>query len=179
MGALPTYNESELVALLKAGSKAGFDYLYEHYSGAIYTVILSIVTDTEYANDVLQVTFVKIWKQASTYDEKKGRLYTWMIQIARNSALDVMRTKKYQLAKQNRELPADVYERGVAGINPDSIGLRGIVGKMKEEHKELIELSYFKGFTQEEIAEALQIPLGTVKTRLRAALVQLRKIYTT
>jgi RNA polymerase sigma factor (sigma-70 family) len=171
------YSENELVDLLKSGSKQAFDYLYEKYSGAIYSVILSIVADQEYANDVLQETFVKIWKQSASYDANKGRLYTWMIQIARNSALDLVRTKKFQVSKQNRELPEAVYEQGVAGINPDSIGLRSVVGKMKQEHRELIELSYFQGFTQEEISEKLNLPLGTVKTRLRAALIQLRKMY--
>ena len=171
------YSENELVDLLKSGSKQAFDYLYDKYSGAIYSVILSIVSDQEYANDVLQETFVKIWKQSASYDANKGRLYTWMIQIARNSALDLVRTKKFQVSKQNRELPEAVYEQGVSGINPDSIGLRNVVGKMKQEHRELIELSYFQGFTQEEISEKLNLPLGTVKTRLRAALIQLRKMY--
>ncbi|MCU0388104.1 MAG: RNA polymerase sigma factor [Chitinophagaceae bacterium] len=174
---VPAFAENELVDLLKTGGKQGFDYLYEHYSGALYSVILSIVSDREYANDVLQETFVKIWKQASTYDAGKGRLYTWMIQIARNSALDLVRTKKYMMSKQNRELSEAVYDQEVSGLNPDSIGLRSVVGKMKQEHKELIELSYFQGFTQEEISDKLNLPLGTVKTRLRAALIQLRKMY--
>lgn len=177
MGVTASYNEKELVALLKANSKAGFDYLYDNYGGALYAVILAIVKDADFANDVLQETFVKVWRQAASYDAEKGRLYTWMLQIARNSALDLVKTKKYKAAQQNQELPDAVYAMGATGINPDSIGLRGIVNGMKQEHKELIELAYFKGFTQEEMAEALQLPLGTVKTRLRAALVQLRKIY--
>lgn len=172
-----TYSENELVTLLQSGSKAAFDYLYDNYSGALYTVILSIVSDADFANDVLQETFVKIWRQAATYDAQKGRLYTWMLQIARNSALDLVKTKKYKASQQNQELPEAVYEIGTAGINPDSIGLRGIVAAMKKEHRELIELAYFKGMTQEEMAESLHLPLGTVKTRLRAALVQLRKIF--
>jgi RNA polymerase sigma-70 factor (ECF subfamily) len=172
-----TYSENELVPLLQSGSKAAFDYLYDNYSGALYTVILSIVSDADFANDVLQETFVKIWRQAATYDPLKGRLYTWMLQIARNSALDWVKTKKYKASQQNQELSEAVYEISKAGINPDSIGLRGIVAAMKKEHRELIELAYFKGLTQEEMAESLHLPLGTVKTRLRAALVQLRKIF--
>lgn len=177
MGVSAAYAESELVALLKSGSKASFDYLYENYSGALYSVILAIVSDAECANDVLQVTFVKIWKQMASYDESRGRLYTWMLQIARNSALDLVRTQKFQANRQNRELTEAVYEKGGDAIHPDSLGLRDMVRKLKKEQSELIELAYFNGLTQEEMAEALQIPLGTVKTRLRAALVQLRKIY--
>jgi RNA polymerase sigma-70 factor (ECF subfamily) len=171
------FTEQELIALLRGRSRDGFNYLYENYSGAIYAVILAIVTDRDHAADILQETFVKIWKQIDTYNESKGRLYTWMVQIARNSALDLARSKKFQVSQQNQELPEAVYEKGSNDFNPDKIGVRKIVGQMKQEHRELIELSYFQGFTQDEMAEMLHLPLGTVKTRMRSALIQLRKMY--
>ncbi len=171
------YQEPELLDLLRQRSREGFNYLYDNYSGAIYSVILNIIPDQEQASDTLQEVFLKIWKQLDSYDEQKGRLYTWMVQIARNSSIDVVRSKKYQIQKQNRELPEAVYETGVSDFNPDHIGIRKAVHQLKQEHKELVELSYFKGYTQEEMADILQIPLGTVKTRMRSAMIQLRKIF--
>jgi len=171
------YQEHELLALVRQRTREGFNYLYENYSGAIYSVILTIVSDPEQASDTLQEVFVKIWKQIETYDEQKGRLYTWMVQIARNSSIDVVRSKKYQAHQQNREITESVYKVGDNDFNPDNIGIRKAVHQLKKEHKELVDLSYFQGYTQEEMSEMLKIPLGTVKTRMRSAMMQLRKIF--
>ncbi len=129
------------------------------------------------ANDVLQEVFIKIWKQIESYDKTKGRLFTWMLNIARNSGIDMVRSKNYQKAKQNHELTENVYEAGGSiENNTDTIGLRKLVYTLKEDYRVLVELSYFEGYTQDEIAKMLSIPLGTVKTRLRAALIQLKKV---
>jgi len=174
--AVTKYSETELVMLLKQRQQTAFSYLYENYSGALYGIILNIISDNELANDVLQEVFVKVWRQISTYDETKGRLYTWMLNIARNASIDTLRSKGFQNNKQNRELTENVYESaGSTQMQVDKIGLRKIVHQLKEEHKVLIELSYFQGFTQEEISKMLDLPLGTVKTRLRTALIQLRQ----
>jgi len=171
------YTETELVALLKQRQQNAFGYLYDHYSGALYNVILAIVSDRELASDVLQEVFIKKWKQAESYDATKGRLFTWMMNIARNASIDLLRSKSYQNSRQNRELSETVYDSaGVTATNIDLIGLRKLVHSMKEEYKVLVELSYFKGFTQDEISKMLDIPLGTVKTRLRGALLQLREL---
>ncbi len=143
--------------------------------GAIYSIILSVVADKELANDVLQEVFIKIWRQSESYDASKGRLFTWMMNIARNASIDMLRSKGYQKTQQNRELTETVYEKGGSiAINIDQIGLRKLVHSLKEEYKVLVELSYFQGFTQDEISKMLNMPLGTVKTRLRSALLQLR-----
>jgi RNA polymerase sigma-70 factor (ECF subfamily) len=170
-----TYTEHELVDLLRQKSQEGFSYLYDNYSGALYAVILSIVTEKEQATEILQDVFLKIWKQIPTYNEQKGRLYTWMMQITRNTAIDHLRSRDHKDQQKNRELTDSVFERGGSDFNPDKIGLRQIVQKLKEEYRELVELSYFHGLTQEEIAKSLDMPLGTVKTRLRSALIQLRE----
>ncbi len=163
--------------LLKQRQQNGFGYLYDNYSGALFSVISAIVPDKDLAADVLQEVFVKIWKQIESYDNLKGRLFTWMMNIARNSSIDVLRSKNYQNSKQNRELTENVDDAGgVVNTNIEKIGLRKIVTQLKQEYKILVELSYFEGFTQEEISTLLNIPLGTVKTRLRAALIQLREI---
>ncbi|MFZ6025906.1 MAG: RNA polymerase sigma factor [Bacteroidota bacterium] len=171
------YSESELVRLLQQRSAQVFNYLYDNYSGALLSIIHNIVRDEELANDVLQEVFVKIWRQVESYDSSKGRLFTWMLNIARNASIDTVRSKSYQNNQKNRELSENVYEAaGVFQMQVDQIGLRKLVHQLKEEHRVLIDLSYFQGFTQDEISKMMDIPLGTVKTRLRTALIQLRGI---
>lgn len=171
------YTEQELVALLKERRQPAFSYLYDNYSGALFSVIHAIIPDRDMAGDVLQEVFVKIWKQTESYDATKGRLFTWMMNIARNASIDLLRSKNYQNSTQNRELTESVYEQvGSTITNIDRIGLRKLVHTLKDEQKLLVELSYFEGYTQDEISKMLNIPLGTVKTRLRAALLQLREM---
>ena len=169
------YIETELVQLLKQRTHAAFSYLYDHYAGALYNVVLSIIHDKELANDVLQEVFIKIWKQIDQYDAERGRLYTWMVNITRNACIDTLRSKGYNTQKQNREITENVYETaGNITIETDKIGLRKIVNNLKDDYKVLIELAYFQGYTQDEISKLLSIPLGTVKTRMRSALIQLK-----
>ena len=87
------YTEAELIALLKSRQQPAFGYLYDNYSAALYAVVLAIVPDKEIANDVLQEAFIKIWRQIDSYDAAKGRLFTWMIHIARNASIDMVRSK--------------------------------------------------------------------------------------
>jgi RNA polymerase sigma-70 factor (ECF subfamily) len=133
--------------------------------------------DGELANDVLQEVFVNIWRKIDQYDTGKGRLFTWMLNIARNAAIDTLRSKGYQNSRKNQSIPDNVDTVQAGGISlpgVDTIGLRKVLEKLKDEQRVLIELAYFKGYTHEEIAEMEKIPLGTVKTRIRNALIQLR-----
>lgn len=170
-----TYEEHELVASLRQKSDEAFSYLYEHYSGALYGVIKQIVGDVELGNDVLQEAFVNIWRRIDTYDETKGRLFTWMLNIARNAAIDKTRSKGFQQSQRQIPLDGEVIQPSVKpGI--DDYGLKKLILKLKDEQRLLIDLSYFQGYTHEQIATALHIPLGTVKTRIRSALTQLRAL---
>jgi RNA polymerase sigma factor (sigma-70 family) len=100
-----------------------------------------------------------------------------MLNIARNTAIDTVRSKGFQNSQKNRELTESVYVSvGTSEIQTDQIGLKKLVYQLKEDHRVLIDLSYFQGFTQDEISKMMNIPLGTVKTRLRTALIQLRTI---
>ena len=173
-----TYSEAELVALLRQRNNLAFTYLYDNYSNALYGIINQIVSDKESANDVLQEVFINIWRKIETYDISKGRLFTWMLNIARNASIDKTRSKSFQNDLKNQALPEDVSMLANQSVRiiTDDIGLKKVVGKLKEEHRELIDLSYYKGFTHEEIAKGLNIPLGTVKTRIRSALIQLRSM---
>jgi len=179
LGKPVAYTERELVLALKERNDQAFSFLYDHYAGALYSIIKQIVPDNpELANDVLQEVFINIWRKIDSYDQSKGRLFTWMLNIARNASIDLLRSKSYQNSQKNQELPDNVY-RGAANQailqNVDSIGLKKMLEKLRPEHRVLVELAYFKGFTHEEIAEMVAIPLGTVKTRIRNALLQLRE----
>jgi RNA polymerase sigma factor (sigma-70 family) len=179
LGITTLYNEQELTALLKNKDQAAFARLYDNYSGAIYSIILQIVNDEELANDILQEVFINIWRKIEMYDAEKGRLFTWMLNIARNASIDMLRSRGYRNSKKNQSIQENV-DITVPGnteqMNIDSIGLKKLLEKLKPEQRVLIDLSYFKGYTHEEIAEQENIPLGTVKTRIRNALIQLREI---
>ena len=171
------YTEQELISYLKERNDFAFSYLYDNYSGALFSVITNIVPDKEIAGDVLQEVYINIYRKIDTYDSGKSRLYTWMLNIARNEAIDTIRSKGYRNSQQNREVTEAVYEQaGSTQQNIDKIGLRKLLEKIKPDYRDLIDLSYFKGLTQEEISQYQGIPLGTVKTRLRAALSQLRAL---
>ena len=171
------YSEQELVALLKEQNNDAFNYLYDHYSGALFTIINQIVPDKDTASDVLQEVFVNVWRKISTYDETKGRLFTWMLNIARNAAIDKVRSKGYRDNQRTQSIAEG--ESGMAiSTNPvvNDVGLKKVLTTLNEEYRKLIDLSYFQGFTHEEIAKMLGIPLGTVKTRIRTAISQLRTL---
>ena len=164
--------------MLKGRDNGAFGYLYGHYSGALYSIILQIVNDQSLANDVLQEAFVNIWRRIDSYDSSKGRLFTWMLNVTRNLAIDMTRSRNYRNSRKTEELKMDASEGSIGGETEqqiDSIGLKKLTEKLKEEYRTLINLSYFKGYTHEEIAEIEGIPLGTVKTRIRTALIQLRE----
>lgn len=171
------YTELELISLLKNKDDNAFSYLYKNYSGALFSIIIQIVSDYELASDILQESFVNIWRRIDSYDQSKGRLFTWMLNVTRNLSIDTIRSKSYQNSQKTQELlqTTTLTEGGTIQQDIDNIGLKKVLGKLKEEYRTLIDLSYFKGYTHEEIAEIEGIPLGTVKTRIRTALVQLRE----
>jgi RNA polymerase sigma factor (sigma-70 family) len=176
LNARAPYDESELVQLLKQQDNQAFSYLYDHYSGALYGVIKQIVPDGELCNDVLQEVFVSIWRKIDSYDAAKGRLFTWMLNIARNASIDKVRSRNYQ--QSLKSLPLDDSELYHPIVRPgiDDVGLKKTLGKLKDEQRLLVDLSYYQGYTHDQIAKTLNIPLGTVKTRLRSALTQLRTL---
>jgi RNA polymerase sigma factor (sigma-70 family) len=172
------YDESELVTQLKQRSEKAYSYLYDNYAGALYGIIHSIIPDNETANDVVQDVFVNIWTKIDSYDPSKGRLFTWILNIARNAAIDKLRSKGYRYGLKNQPLSENVNINAGAASYPviKDVGLRKIISGLKEEQRTLLDLSYFQGYTHEEIAKAMNMPLGTVKTRIRTALIQLRTL---
>ncbi len=175
-----TYSEEELLLLLKEQSRPAFNYLYRQYSGALYGVIFRIIPDEQTSQDVLQEAFVKIWNNIGQHSAEKGRLYTWMLNIARNSAIDKLRSKG-EIMKAKIHTGENVVNNLEQTIRTeqatDTIGLRKMVDDLKPEYANIINLAYFNGYTMEEISKALNIPSGTVKTRMRSAMGQLREIF--
>jgi RNA polymerase sigma-70 factor, ECF subfamily len=176
-----TISEEALVSLLKNRDQKGFAMLYDNYSGALYGIILKIVRIEEIAADVMQEAFVKMWKNIDSYQPSKGTLFTWILNIARNLAIDKTRSSSFKQQSQNRNLEDNVsmIEKSVGSqqsndTQTDMIGMEKVIQQLKPEWQELIQMIYFQGFTQSEVAETLNIPLGTVKTRIKAAVSALR-----
>ncbi|HTI58892.1 RNA polymerase sigma factor [Mucilaginibacter sp.] len=171
-------SEEELIRALRNREKIAVEALYDMYSSSLYGVISRIVIDTATAEDVLQDTFVKIWNSFTTYSSDKGRLFTWMVNIARNLAIDKIRSKDFKNQNKNQELENNVTfidEQRNTVYKPELLGIKELVDKLKPEQKSILDLVYFKGYTHVEAADELGVPLGTIKTRLRMAIVQLRK----
>ncbi len=166
----------ELLNLVRARNQSGFEILYGNYSDALYGIILKIVANATTAEDLLQDTFVKIWKNIDSYDEAKGTFFTWMLNVARFTAIDHLRTKYHR--NQQNTYSEDIlgYDTSINKVIPDieKIGLRKTVDGMEVRYREVIEIIYFYGYTYEETARILNIPVGTVKTRARKALLLLR-----
>ena len=172
-----TYTEAELLQGLQSHEEPAFSFLYDHYSKALFNIILQIIPQQELAEDVLQEVFIKIWLNIKLYDASKGRLYTWMLNIARNQSIDRTRSKDFSNRSKTTELLETVYNnRQGAEAKVDDVGLKKILTKLPDESRRLLELAYYQGYTQDEIANMLNIPLGTVKTRIRTTIIHLRKI---
>ncbi|EMR04251.1 RNA polymerase sigma factor [Cesiribacter andamanensis] len=177
--ATPHIDEATLVSRLKAQDTDALGYLYDHYSGALYGVVLRIVKKEDIAEEVLQDAFLKIWNAMPQYDAGKGRLFTWMFNVARNLAIDKLRSREIK-----RDIKTDAVSDNVRSIDHqyyseqsvDSIGLERLLEKLSEDQQLIIRLLYLQGYTQSEVAKEWGIPLGTVKTRQRLAMIQLRKL---
>lgn len=163
-----------------AGGLPSVAILYKDYAPALMGLILRIVQRNEIAQDVLQETFVKIWKSSGKYQEVKGRPYTWMARLATNTAIDHLRLKGEIRSTQTREL-AIVFEEAeiklACHFNPDTIGLRELTESLTESQKLVLDRVYFQGYTHLEAAEDLGMSLGTVKSRVRMGLLALRKMF--
>jgi len=173
------YSEEELIALLRQEDQNAFSYLYDHYAAALNGIIMRMVDDTQLAEDILQDAFLKIWNNFKQYDHSKGRLFTWMINITRNLTIDTLRSKGYKKQKkisQDENSVTTYQDKNFTSDRFDTIGLRKQIQYLKPDQKVIIDLAYFNGYTQEEISKEMEIPLGTVKTRMRSAIIELRKL---
>lgn len=163
---------------LRARDTSAMSVLYDMYSPTLFGIVLQIVKIEETAEDILQEAFIKIWNSFDKYDTSKGRLFTWMINICRNQAIDTIRSKQHRVGNMTQDITANERSSFSADeVKPEHIGVREMVDNLSPEQKMVIDLMYFKGLTQSEIAEEFNIPLGTVKTRARSAVKVLSRFF--
>jgi len=167
-----------LVERFKKKDVSAFETLYGMYADNICGVIETIVRNEGRSQEICQDVFIKIWNNSESYNSSKGRFFTWILNIARNAAIDEVRSRSYKNQKKN--LSADYFVGILASSEEDNSvvdtsRIRRMVKNLKEKCVQIIELLYFKGYTQKEAAEELEIPVGTVKTRNRSCISQLRE----
>jgi len=156
---------------------SAYEKLYNMYCDSISGVVHTIVKNDNVAQEITQDVFIKAWNKSESYSSKKGRFFTWILNIARNAAIDYTRSKKFKQSKQNlnADFFVDILETSRnLDSETDAIGLKEFVTKLGDKCKAIIELLYFKGFTQKEASEELEIPIGTIKTRNRTCIGELR-----
>ncbi|MEM9000571.1 MAG: sigma-70 family RNA polymerase sigma factor [Bacteroidota bacterium] len=166
--------DNKLIARLVHKDKKALYALYDKYSSALYGVILRMCQSEAQAEDLLQETFIKIWQKIDSYDETKGKFYTWAYRIAKNTTLNALR--KPNLLIQTENLSVD-NNKTLIEPKPDYSDLCGAIKKLEPHHQEAISLVYFKGYTHREAYQEMGVPLGTFKSYIRQALDQLRKSY--
>lgn len=169
--------EEQIVTFLQQKDKKAISLLYKNYSGALFGIIKRTISSEEVANEVLQDVFVKVWKNADKYNAQKGRLFTWLVQITRNASIDTIRSGRYQRGTKTDELDVIVSNSLDHSEEADikDEGLRNVVNELDPKYRSIIDLVYFQSYTQSEVAKELDIPIGTVKTRVRSAILELRK----
>jgi RNA polymerase sigma factor (sigma-70 family) len=173
-------DESEILHCLQSGDQRDFTKLYDRFSAAVFGLILKWVNDYGTAENLLQDVFIKAWRSRELYDPSKGRIFTWLYNITRHLCIDYLRSKAYKKSKVS--VLSDNLHLVLPGKNTDTvvtdtIGLRKLVRNLKQDEKKVVELMYFKGFTQKEIAELMNIPIGTVKTKMSKAIKNLRRFF--
>lgn len=172
-----TPNDNTLPELLKTKSREAFAKLYDKYSGALYGIIYKMIQKENIAEELLQDVFIKVWKNIDKYESTKGTLFTWMLQIARNACIDHLRTKEHKIKFHSEVNLQETLATSEIHYNNENSELRGLAFKLEAKYRQIIDLVYFWGYSQEEVAKMLNLPLGTVKTRSRTGLQQLRSLY--
>lgn len=174
---MSTQLEKNIIQLLKEGDKKALNLLYENYSNSLFGVALKITNDEALAKDALQESFIKIWKNAHKYDADKAKLFTWLYRITRNTAIDKLRSFNNRNSKEVQIENSNVYNVPTFSLNQDIIDLKEHVEKLDQKYKIVLKALFFEGMTQQEASDELEIPLGTVKSRLKIALRELKKVY--
>ncbi len=173
----------ELVQMIKSHSERGFTVLYDNYSNALYGILMKIVKRTDVADDLLQETFVKIWKNIDRFDNTKGTLFTWMLNIARNQAIDYLRSPACKNQLQNMSIDLFLLHQDYtsnSNTHHSDLDFKDFKTKalqIDQKYAEVIDMIFFFGCTHQQTAELLKLPLGTVKTRARKGLSMLKTLY--
>jgi len=169
--------EKEIVSLLQNGDKKAIKLLYEYYADALLGVIQKVISDKDTAHDVLQESFVKIWRYSKKYDATKAKLFTWLYRIAYNTAIDKVRSQKNKNGNEVQIETSNVYKLNSSELNQDVLDIKKHLKSLDEKYQIVLNALFFEGMTQQEASDELNIPLGTIKSRLKIGLRELKKIY--
>ena len=178
-------DELKLMKRIKARDEEALSELYDLYKRLLFGMVISIVKKREEAEDVLQEIFVKIWNKAESFDEERGNVYSWIVTLARNKAIDRIRSKGYKTQQKQSvsiheplfSLEGDKHDPMETTIFSDRAELvKRALEQIPEKQSEVIKIAYYRGMTQREISDHLDIPLGTVKTRTRQGMIKLKRI---
>jgi RNA polymerase sigma-70 factor (ECF subfamily) len=165
---------------MQVGDESALEVLYGRYGGLIFTLALRIVGDPDLAREVLQDTFLRCWDGRDAYDPARGRIPGWLMGIARNRAIDLLRSRPHQARLREREPLVGLASEPIQPDAADSIMLRravvSVLRGLPIAQRQVIELAYYGGHTQGEIARELGEPLGTIKSRTRQAMELLRAV---
>ena len=173
--------EAQLVREVGAGSTDALSDLYDRYSGMLMALAFRVLRDRSDSEEVLQETFIQVWKQAERYDPARSSVSTWLVLITRSRAIDRLRSRrvvdKTVTAVQNEKPPTHTSPSGTGDVlmHERRQRLQAEMAELPPEQNEVLELAFYRGMTQREISEATGIPLGTVKTRTLLAMKKLRK----
>jgi RNA polymerase sigma-70 factor (ECF subfamily) len=178
---VPSPDDRGLLQRVADGDEEALRALYERYAGLLYALALRIVGDRQLAEEVLQNAFVNCWKRAGQFDAERGQVRAWLFGITRNSAIDMLRSHTHQdRLRSSGTLPGSG-EPGEPRRADETEGValrltvQSALAELPPEQRQPIELAYFGGLTQSEIAEMSGVPLGTIKTRMRAGMQRLRR----
>lgn len=176
--------DSDLLLRIAEQDEQAIESLYDRYSKLLYSIIMAILKNQEEAQDLLQEVFVQIWQKAPSFDVNRGNVYSWIVSMTRNRAIDRLRSKGFRERKQEYyDYDIDLIEANCFPTPLDAVLIterealvRDAFEKISPDQQKVIHLAYFEGNSQSEIAELLQIPLGTVKTRTRQAMITLHQL---
>ncbi|MDX2287175.1 MAG: sigma-70 family RNA polymerase sigma factor [Bacteroidia bacterium] len=166
--------DQRILSLLIQQNERGMAMLYEQYARILFNVIYRIVKQEAMAQDVFQEVMVRVWHKIHQFDPERGSLFTWLVSVARNAAIDKTRSREFRSYQRKAPIEGRPAAESQSGADHESAQLRDVLRTLPDHQKVLIEMAYFQGYTHEEIAARLQMPLGTVKTRIRTALKYLR-----
>jgi RNA polymerase sigma-70 factor (ECF subfamily) len=173
--------EFDLIRRVVKSDQGAFFALYDRYASRVHALTLHILKDTMMAEEATQDTFLKVWSRARQYNPARGEFITWLLTIARRTALDRLRLEARRPVLSTVQDPDETWKSVPNGNSlSEEARWRSLyfaVSALPEEQRQVIELAYYKGLSQSEIAEVLAWPLGTVKTRVRAAMQSLREIW--
>jgi len=167
-------SDSNILVLLRDKNEKGLSDLYDKYSSSLFGIISRIIYDSSAAEDILSHTMLKAWNKIDSYDESKSSLFTWLSTIARNTSIDRKRLKSYQNNEKTESIDTHVYNVEASSENFAGIDVAKLTSKLDEKYKVVLDLMYLQGYSHGDISKHLEIPLGTVKTRLRSAIIILR-----